>query len=120
MQKHAQAAGGGVELRNAEADRVEGWVAAGDYAAAVVAAYEGPSPCWTCRWGSVDRALAAAADGGDPAAARALEDRLRETHVVVPLWRPTPFAAWSKSVHGVAPNGYGLSAAWNAWEWWRG
>jgi len=120
MQKRVQGAGGAFELRNAEADRVEAWLRAGDYAAAVEVAYDGPTPCWSCEWGSVDAALAAAADGGDAGAVTQLEAKLRDADLVLPLWRPTPFVAVSSDVHGVVANGYALSPAWNAWEWWKG
>jgi ABC-type transport system substrate-binding protein len=119
MQKRAQGAGGTIELRNAEAPRVEGWVAASDYAAAVVLSYDGPTVCWTCRWSSVDAAAATAADAGDGQAASRLEAEVRDQAVVLPLWRLAPFVAFAPGVHGVVANGEALSPAWNAWEWWR-
>lgn len=119
MQKRAHPAGGRLELRNAEADRVEGWVADGSYQAAVALQYDGPDPCWTCRWASVDEPLARAADAGDAAAVGALEARLRDDALVLPLWRPVPVVAWRDGLGGVRANGYALSGAWNAWEWWR-
>jgi ABC-type transport system substrate-binding protein len=119
MQKKAVAAGGTLEPRNAEADRVEAWLAAGQFDAAVALAYEGPVPCWSCRWSGVDAALARAADEGDAAAASALAAKLRDTGLLVPLWRLDPFVAVRPGVRGVIANGYGLNAAWNAWEWWR-
>jgi hypothetical protein len=118
VQKRVNRAGGSVELRNAEQDRVDGWVAAGDFEAALVMAYEGPEMCWTCRWASVDAGLAAAADGGDASARSALEAKLRDGAFVLPLWRPVPFLA-AQHVNGAVVNGYGLNGAWNAWEWWR-
>lgn len=120
MQKRVTSAGGTLELRNAEADRVEGWLAAGDYAAAVVMSYEGPSVCWLCRWEPVDAAGARAADSGDAPAASGLEAKLRDGAYVLPLWRMAPFVAAKPGVVGVVANGYGLSPAWNAWEWSRG
>jgi ABC-type transport system substrate-binding protein len=119
MQKRAHPAGARLELRNAEADRVERWVAEGSYQAAVVLQLDGPEPCWTCRWSSVDEALARAADAGDAAAVTALETKLRDEAVVLPLWRPVTVAAWRDGLHGVRANGYAASAAWNAAEWWR-
>jgi hypothetical protein len=87
LQKRARAAGGTVELRNAEADRVERWVASGDYDAALTWVYGEAT--------------------GDV--------------VAVGLWRPIPVVAWRDgSVEGVRASAYGLSAAWNAWEWFRG
>ncbi len=119
MQKRVQVGGGRLELRNAEADRVEAWVREGSYQAAVTLLYDGPSPCWTCRWASVDEALARAADAGDQAAVSALETKLRDEALVLPLWRPVPVVAWRDGLGGVRANGYALSGAWNAWEWWR-
>jgi hypothetical protein len=87
LQKRARAAGGTVELRNAEADRVERWVASGDFDAALTWVYGEAT--------------------GDV--------------VAVGLWRPVPVVAWrGGAVEGVRASAYGLSAAWNAWEWFRG
>ena len=119
MQKRAHPSGGRLELRNAEADRVEGWLAEGSYQAAVVLQFDGPVVCWTCRWASVDEALARLADAGDEAAARALETRLRDEALLLPLWRPVPVVGWRDGLGGVRPNPFALSGAWNAWEWWR-
>ena len=119
MQKRAHPAGATLELRNAEADRVERWVAEGSYQAAVVMQVDGPQPCWTCRWAAVDEGLARAADAGDAVAAEALQAKLRDESHVLPLWRPTAVVAWRDGLGGVRANGYALSAAWNAWEWWR-
>ena len=130
MQKAARAAGGTLELRQAEDDRVEGWLRERSYAAAIVPEYDAPVVCWTCRWGTVDAALAARADAGDAAAAVTLEGVLRDRMLVRPLWRsftavawrdagPTPPTPGAGRLGGVAANGYGLSAAWNAWLWWR-
>lgn len=120
MQKRAHPAGGRLELRNAESGRVERWVAEGAYQAAVVMQFDGPEPCWTCRWQAVDEALARAADAGDRTAAATLEDELRDRALLLPLWRPRTVVAWRSGLNGVRANGYALSAAWNAWEWWRG
>jgi hypothetical protein len=117
MQKRARAAGGQLELRNAEADRVEGWLARGEYDAAVAVAYDGPSVCWLCRWGGLDEGLARAADGGDRGAVERLEQRLRDDVLLLPLWRPRAVVGARPRVSGVRANGYGLSPAWNAWEW---
>ena len=119
MQKRSHPAGARLELRNAEADRVERWIAEGSYQAAVVMQLDGPEPCWTCRWAAVDEALARAADGGDEAAAGALEAKLRDEAVVLPLWRPVTVVAWRDGLRGMRANGYASSGAWNAWEWWR-
>lgn len=119
MQKRAHPSGGRLELRNAEADRVEGWLAEGSYQAAVALQFDSPVVCWTCRWASVDEPLARAADAGDDTAARTLETRLRDEALVLPLWRPVPVVAWRDGLGGVRPNAFALSGAWNAWEWWR-
>lgn len=117
-QKRARAAGSTYDVRAAEAERTEVWVATGDYEAAVVMAADPPGHCWTCRWGTDP--LATAADSGDGAAATALEARLRDEMLVLPLWRPVALVAWRAGVvDGLRANGYALSAAWNAWEWHR-
>jgi hypothetical protein len=119
MQRRASAAPATFELRNAEADRVEGWLAAGDYQAAVVMGFDEPTPCWTCRWGSVDADLAKKADEGDDPAIVALEAKLREGNLVLPLWRPRAVVAWRGGLEGVRVNGWALNGAWDAWEWYR-
>ncbi|MGH9166000.1 MAG: ABC transporter substrate-binding protein, partial [Acidimicrobiales bacterium] len=119
MQKRARAVAGQLELRNAEADRVEPWVAAGAFDAAVVMQLDGPVVCWTCRWSAVDEGLARAADAGDAAAASALQTKLRDDARLLPLWRTRTVVAWRSGLRGVVANGYALSAAWNAWEWSR-
>ena len=55
----------------------------------------------------------------DEAAALALEAKLRDEALVLPLWRPVTVVAWRDGLGGVRANGYALSGAWNAWEWWR-
>lgn len=121
MQKRVRADTGGkatIELRSAEADRVEGWVAAGEYHAAIVPWLDPLGGCWTCRWPALGDA-ARAADAGDPAAIAALQRLLRDEALVLPLWRPSTVVAWRSGLEGVRANGYAASAAWNAWEWWR-
>lgn len=119
MQKRAREWGATLELRNAEADRVEQWVGQGQYQAAIVMQMDSPALCWTCRWGSVDQTLASAADAGDRAAAARLQTRLRDEALLLPLWRPRPVVAWRSGLNGVIANGYALNAAWNAAQWWR-
>lgn len=119
MQKRARAAGGRIELRQAEVDRVEPWVREGAYEAAVVTHLDPLGGCWRCRWESVDAALATAADAGDGAAAASLEARLRDEALVLPLWAPEAVVAWRDGLNGPKANGYAAGAAWNAWEWWR-
>jgi hypothetical protein len=48
-----------------------------------------------------------------------LEARVRAAALLVPLWRPLTVVAVSDGLNGVAANGYGLSAAWDAVDWWR-
>lgn len=122
LQKRVRAGTGGsatIELRAAESDRVEGWVAAGDYEAALVVWLDPLGGCWTCRWAAFDAAAATAADAGDPAAVASLEGRLRDEAQVLPLWRPATVVAWRDGLAGVRADGYAASAAWNAWEWYR-
>jgi hypothetical protein len=107
-----------VELRNADAGLVEHWLAEGTYDAFLTMAFDGPDLCWTCRWSDIDASLAHAADAGDRAAAAALETKVRDDALVLPLWRMRTVVAYRTGLHGVRANGYGLDAAWNAWEWW--
>jgi hypothetical protein len=119
QKKVAAAAGGTLELRNAQASEVEGWLASGDYDAAISMHYDSPSVCWLCRFGSVDGGLASAAEGGDRVAALSLESRARADALLVPLWRPLTVVAVAEGLNGVVANGFGLSAAWDAADWWR-
>ena len=116
MQKRARSAGGTLELRSAEADRVEGWLRDGSFESGVVPALDPLAMCWRCRFGDLPEV--AGADAGDPAAVSALQIRLRDEARVLPLWRSSTVVAWrSSAVGGVRANGYAASAAWNAWEW---
>jgi hypothetical protein len=120
MQQRARSVGGALELRNAEAALVSGWVASGEFDAAVVTQFDAPTVCWLCRWGAVDEDLARRADAGDEGAVDELERRLRDEAFVLPLWRPRPVVAWREAaVSGVAVNGFGLLPAWNADQWWQ-
>lgn len=121
MQKAVRAATDGratIELRAAEADRVERWVADRSYEAALVPWLDPLGGCWSCRWPDVGDA-AVAADTADPAAIAALQATLRDEARVLPLWRPATVVAWRDGLRGVVANGYAASAAWNAGEWWR-
>jgi ABC-type transport system substrate-binding protein len=120
LQQRGAAGKASVDLRNAEASVVEGWLAAGAYDAFIAMVFDGPDPCWTCRWSAADGTLARAADAGDRQAAAALEAKLRDQSLVLPLWRPRTVVAFRSGLHGVRANGFGLDGAWNAWEWWRG
>ena len=119
MQQRVKPVGSTLDLRNAESDRVEQWLNRGEHEVTIAMAYDPPDMCWVCRWSSVDAGLAAAADAGDRAAGAALEAKLRDEALVLPLWRPKTVVAVRRGLNGVAANGFGLSAAWNAWEWWR-
>jgi hypothetical protein len=121
MQKRVRAAGGTLELRAAESDRVEGWLREGAFEAGVVVTLDPLGMCWRCRFGEVGPAgLVAAADAGDPVSVAAFSALLRDEARVLPLWRPTTVVAWRPAtVSGVRANGFGASAAWNASEWWR-
>lgn len=124
VQTRTQAFGATFDIRYAEAERTEAWVAKGDYEAALVMTADPPTPCWTCRFAAapVENAvdLAAAADGGDPTAVATLQARVRDATVVVPLWRSFVATAWrTAAVDGVVTNGYALNAAWNAAAWSR-
>ena len=119
MQLRVRGVDARLELRNAEAHIVQGWVAAGEYEAAVVATFDSPTLCWLCRWGSIDEERARRADAGDAEAAAELETRLRDEALLLPLWRARPVVAWLAGLSGVEVNGYGLSPAWNAEQWWR-
>ena len=119
MQQRVKPVGSTLDLRNAESDRVEQWINRGDYEVAIAMAYDPPEVCWVCRWSFADAALASSADAGDRAAAATLQAKLRDESLVLPLWRPRTVVAWRDGLNGVRPNGFGLSAAWNAWQWWR-
>ena len=116
MQKRARGVDATLELRMAEADRVEGWVRDGSFDAAVVTTLDPLAMCWRCRFGDLPEV--AGADGGDASAVAALQARLRDEARWLPLWRSSTVVAWrSSAVGGVRANGYAPSAAWNAWEW---
>ena len=105
------------ELRDAASDLVDPWITSGDFDASIELFYDGlGGPCWTCRFGDVDEAAARLADGGgDP-----LDELLSDTGAARLLWRPIQAVAWGENVNGVVANGWALSSAWNANEWWLG
>lgn len=120
VQRRVRNAGGALELRTAEAERVEGWIATGDYDVALMPMLDGLELCWTCRWATVDEALARSADAGEAGAVVSLERKLKDEGHVLPLWQHVPVVAVRDGLQGVAPNGFAASGAANAWEWWRG
>lgn len=117
MQKRAIAVDGVLELRSAELRRVEGWLSEGSYDVAVVPLFDGPEPCWRCRWESALPAQAAAADAGAAGAVGALQQALRDEALVVPLWRGAAVVAARERVVGVTANGFAVSAAAGAPSW---
>jgi hypothetical protein len=129
MEGQVRDRGATLELTFADATKVEGsWLREGRFDLAVVDQVDWPQPCWRCRFDSaaVGRgnpsrvkdfdALAAAADGGDLAAATALEARLRSEGVVLPLWRPSAVLA-SRGVGNVVANSWSLGPFWGAENW---
>jgi hypothetical protein len=129
MEGQARDRGATLELTFAEATKVEGtWLREGRFDLALVDQVDWPQLCWRCRFGSdaVGRAnpsrvkdfdaMAAAADTGDPAAASALEGRLRGEGIVLPLWRPSAVLA-SRGVGNVVANSWSLGPFWGAESW---
>lgn len=117
--RRAATAGWRPELVAMDADQAEARFRERRYQAAAFGVLDPPSPCWRCRWGWFDDTLARAADAGDEQAAVALQHRLRDEAIVLPLWRPHALVAWrTAAVDGVRANGFAHSPAWNAHEWW--
>jgi hypothetical protein len=129
LEGQARARGVTVELKFAEATKVEGaWLREGRFDVATVDQMDWPQPCWLCRYGSaaVGRGnaarvkglddLAAAADAGDPAAPATLEARLRSEAVLLPLWRPSAVLA-SRGVKDVVANSWSIGPFWGAENW---
>jgi hypothetical protein len=109
-----RSAGGAVpELREATSADAEVW---GTTAAAYLGLhYDGPGgPCWTCRFAATDEVAMRLADGGAAAPTAVLEAE----GVVDPWWRPIVAVAWADGIHGVVANGWSITPAWNAEQWW--
>ena len=109
--------GVGPELREGTSDLAESWIRNGEAEAHIALHFDGPGgPCWTCRFGHVDEAAARIADGGG----EPLDQLLADVGVLQVLWRPIVAVAWAQGVNGIVANGWSISAAWNAHEWWAG
>lgn len=119
MAKRAAAAGWRTELRAADAVEVDRWFDERRYQGMLITVLDPPAVCWRCRWAWFDAGLATAADAGDGTATQALEQRLRDEAIALPIWRPLTVVAWRDEVTGVVANGYALTAAWNAEQWRR-
>lgn len=120
MQRLGRERGFTFELRQAEFGQVLGAYARSDFDALVRLQPGSPTRCWTCELGSVNPALAAAADAGDRGAADQLRGQLVDDALVLPLWRERPVVAVRDGLEGVTPNGFAASGpAWNiaAWRW---
>ena len=109
-------AGGVVpELRDGTSDLVAAWIDVREADAFVALSYDGPGgPCWTCRFGEFDETAARLADGGGDT----MDQLLADQGVARLLWRPVSAVAWAERMHGVVVNGWTLTPAWNAHEWW--
>lgn len=104
------------------------WLPQGTFDVAFVSEVQWPDPCWRCRfaseyigetnWSRVDDIddLAERADRGDTAAASALEKRLQEAGVVLPLWRPSTVVV-SRGVAGIEANAWSSGPFWRVEQW---
>jgi ABC-type transport system substrate-binding protein len=128
LQQGAKAAGAMVELKSDESPIVDGsWLPDGRFDLALVRTVAWPEPCWACWFadentgrGNVTRArgltpLAVAADR-DPAAAPALEARVKADGLLLPLWRPRAVLA-GRNVSGLAANSWSIGPFWGAESW---
>jgi ABC-type transport system substrate-binding protein len=128
LQQGAQAGGTTLELKSDEATDVDGsWLPDGQFDLALLRTVAWPQPCWSCWFaeagtgrGNITRvqgltALAAAADS-DPAAAPALEARVRAEGLMLPLWRPRAVLA-GRGVGGLVANSWSLGPFWGAESW---
>jgi ABC-type transport system substrate-binding protein len=128
LQQGAKAAGATVELRSDESTTVDAaWLPDGRFDLALVRAVTWPEPCWACWFGddstgrgNVTRVkgltpLAVAADR-DPAAAPALEAKVKADGLMLPLWRPRAVLA-GRGVTGLAANSWSSGPFWAAETW---
>jgi hypothetical protein len=128
LQQGAKAAGATIELRSDESTTVDAtWLPEGRFDLALVRTVAWPEPCWACWFaddstgrGNVTRAkgltaLAVAADR-DPAAAPALEARIKADGLMLPLWRPRAVLAGRK-ITGLVANSWALGPFWHAESW---
>ncbi|MCA1842025.1 MAG: ABC transporter substrate-binding protein [Actinobacteria bacterium] len=128
LQSGAMAAGTTVELKSDESTTADAiWLPEGRFDLALLRAVAWPEPCWACWFaddstgrGNVTRAkgltaLAAAADR-DPAAAPALEARVKADGLMLPLWRPRAVLA-GRNITGLAANSWSIGPFWAAEAW---
>jgi hypothetical protein len=122
MQRKAHKAGFDFDLRQAQFDLVLGTYARSDFDVLFKLEPSSPATCWTCRYATVDAALAKQADAGDASAKNALRRKVIVENYELPLWRERPVAAIRDGLAGVTENGYDvLGPAWNVakWHWTR-
>jgi ABC-type transport system substrate-binding protein len=128
LQQGTKAAGATVELKSDESPIVDGsWLPDGRFDLALVRTVAWPEPCWACWFaddstgrGNVTRSrgltpLAVAADR-DPAAAPALEAKVKADGLMLPLWRPRAVLA-GRNVAGLAANSWSIGPFWGAESW---
>jgi ABC-type transport system substrate-binding protein len=128
VQQGAKAAGATVELRADESTTVDAaWLPDGRFDLALVRTVAWPEPCWACWFaddstgrGNVTRVkgltpLAVAADR-DPAAAAALEAKVKADGLMLPLWRPRAVLA-GRNVAGLVANSWATGPFWAAESW---
>jgi hypothetical protein len=128
LQSGASAAGAAVELKSDESTTVDAsWLPEGRFDLALVRSVAWPEPCWACWFaddstgrGNVTRAkgltaLAAAADR-DPAAAPALEAKVKADGLLLPLWRPRAVLA-GHAVTNLTANSWSIGPFWAAESW---
>jgi ABC-type transport system substrate-binding protein len=128
LQSGASAAGAAVELKSDESTTVDAsWLPEGRFDLALVRTVAWPEPCWACWFaddstgrGNVTRAkgltaLAAAADR-DPAAAPALEAKVKADGLLLPLWRPRAVLA-GHAVTNLTANSWSIGPFWAAESW---
>lgn len=128
LQSGARAGGATVELRSDDSATVDAiWLPDGRFDLALLRTVAWPEPCWACWFaddstgrGNVTRAkgltgLAAAADR-DPAAAPALEARIKADGLMLPLWRPRAVLA-GRGITGLVANSWSLGPFWSAESW---
>jgi hypothetical protein len=128
LQQGAKAAGATIELRSDESTTVDAtWLPDGRFDLALVRTVAWPEPCWACWFaddstgrGNVTRVkgltpMAAAADR-DPAAAPALETKVKADGLMLPLWRPRAVLA-GRGITGLAANSWSIGPFWAAESW---
>jgi ABC-type oligopeptide transport system substrate-binding subunit len=130
LESRAFVRGANLELKFANGPKVNGsWLPEGRFDLAISDTIEWPDPCWRCQFGdgSIGRgnvarvkgleALAAAADRGDANGVAALEAKLRQDSVLLPLWRPSAVLAARGGMKGVVANSWSIGPFWRAENW---